>query len=163
MRRILFERLEKRFSTQAVFPVNSIPGIADLEKWIGQSIQNRAGGAALSYQGMPSWSYVPGPAYESFPSSWSAAGSFSLSLMPYRPSWTYPSASQSYPWTYQTYPWYSMNRPENVSWQTFRPFTSMMSGFWGSLMGYTGGTSASDTPYPPGTRYGLIKRAHLTG
>jgi len=154
MRGILFERLEKRFSTQAVFPVNSIPGLVDLEKWIGQSIQNRA---ALPYQGIPSLSYVPGTAYTSFSSSWSPAGLFPHT---YQSSWTYPGASQSYPWSSQAYPWYSMNLIDTGSWQAFRPFSSLPGGFWGSLPGYTG-PSATDTPYPPGTRYGLIKRAHL--
>ena len=53
MAHIFFRRLERRYSTQALLPMNYMPQLDELETWIGRSIQNQSQNLAQVYQGSP--------------------------------------------------------------------------------------------------------------
>jgi hypothetical protein len=169
MAHIFFRRLERRYSTQALLPMNYMPQLNELEIWIGLSIQNQTQNLAPIYQGSPFGYNTLGSTYGPNPTSWSATGAWNSNSWSswQNPviSWTHPGISLPDLWHLPTYDWTLGYRP--VPLPTFSsPFLNLRQPgapwsvgsnyFMGSMNG-----SGSDLPYPPGTRYGLIKRANL--
>lgn len=169
MAHIFFRRLERRYSTQALLPMNYMPQLDELETWIGRSIQNQSQNLAQVYQGSPFWYNTLGSTFGSNPTFWSASGArnsnaWSSWQNPVT-SWTNPGISIPDLRHLPTYDWTLGYRP--VSFPTFsNPFLNLQQPLpaWSVggnyFMGPMSG-SESDLPYPPGTRYGLIKRANL--
>jgi len=168
MAHIFFERLEKRHSTQSLFPYNNIFNLDQMEKWVGNSVLNQTQG----FQRPNFWS--SSPYYSSYQSyNFSPSSSFfGSSFLPQMTSW--PSQTNSWsPWTYAQSSWTSpMSFGANTwsnpiyPWNSFlKPLTYPSSGMMvsapsGTTISYPSGTT-TQYPYPPGTRYGLIKRSHL--
>jgi len=169
MAHIFFRRLERRFSTQALLPINYIPQLGELETWIGRSIRNQTQNLAQFYQGSPFGNHNLGSTYGFNPTSWSTYGawnsnSWSSWQNPVIP-WTNTGISLPDLWHLPTYDWTPGYRPGTLP--TFsNPFLNLLQSgatwsvgndyFTDPMSG-----SGSSLPYPPGTRYGLIKRANL--
>lgn len=139
MAHIFFKKLERRKSTQTIFPLDSVSGLESLEQNLGNSILSQT--RSLSQFFTPSYPfgtfYSPWSPYSSYYSPWLP---FGQSLFPWSPLsslWASPWSTWSYPWSSWSYPWSSWSYPWSVP------------------------STGTTTPYPPGTLYGLIKRSNL--
>lgn len=183
MAHIFFKRLERRYSTQSLFPWGSLPDLGSLDRLAGQSLQSQTQNLKQFYQiQQASYNflgqanlYPQAQAVNWYPMGQQANWNiFNMPALPYMNSWTSPFSSWIPSWTgftdlwnRQTYSWPLENSllpdfPQAL--QGFIPVIKPQSTPWSSFSTYTQwGFSQSEEPppYPPGTRYGLIKRSNL--
>ena len=173
MPHIFFNKLEKRESTQSFFPLyqysfnpynssfGSPSNVLIYAIGVSDPSTNFAPyGFGSSYQypwssnwGWPSWG---SPQISPWPSPWSSPwqsnwGWSSPWGFPQSSSWSYPGQS-NWGWSSSPLPWSSS---WSSNWGGYTPLPSNPP--WSPNSQWTG----SDSSYPPGTLYGLIKRANL--
>ncbi len=164
MANIFFKRLEKRFSTQSVIPWYGVPSLENLETLIGKSITNQSKIFSQPITNNPSVYYYNNYAPHFMP--WSNMNSSLLSS--YNPlgswgnnqpaSWNHSLSS----WLYARFPTVLMPSSWNYPLSSLNTYLSpQASPVNSSIQTSNSPFGGMTSPYPPGTRYGLIKRANL--
>ena len=138
MPHVFFQSLEKRRNTQSLSPFNNFGFdlVAYPEYGIG-----------LPNDPWLNWSSPVSTWGWSTPiSNWGWSSPWS--------DWSSPWSNWSSPWSNWSSPWSNWNEPVLIY---AAPAPSPWTPDWSSSYPWTG----TDTPYPPGTLYGLIKRSNL--
>lgn len=162
MANIFFKKLEKRFSTQSVIPWYGMPSLENLENSIGKSIINQSKIFSHPITTDHSVYYYN---YSPHFTPWSNMNS--SILYSYNPLCCWINQPTSWPhsmssWLYARFPSVSPPSSWNYSWSSFNNYLpAQTTPFTSSILPSQSPIGGTTTPYPPGTRYGLIRRANL--
>ena len=169
MPHIFFKKLEQRQSTQSFFPYYQLPFDPNYSSF-GSPVLLYGIGISTNQANLSPYGFAPSYQYPWSPNwGWSSWGSPQISswTSPWQSNWGWSSPS----WGFPQYSSWSSPGQSNWGWSSWgSPPISSWSSNWGWSTSapsnppwYPGSswTGGSDTSYPPGTLYGLVKRSHL--